>query len=312
MAAPTPLPPARAACWQEAGVWDAAGRAGLPDPRHPGQRWPPRPPGLAAVPAFRPSRGRRGGRSATWWRRAACGGAERAHARAAGAARVRAGRRRGGAGRRRRHGAHRRRTQHRLPAGRGGGGPELAAAARRRHSRHPSALRPDRHRLRDQPRSVRTTTRRSSTSCRPAHSRNCRCAPAPTRWKAVRPTSRRSCGPSARRSRSACWRSMMRSFADAIARRLGDHLGAVRVVGRRWSYPLGALHAHRYFDTRLVLVGRCGAHHPSDRRPGSQPGLPRCDGAGRPADRGVAPRRGSAARRTCCGATSGGGGRTIC
>ena len=44
-------------------------------------------------------------------------------------------------------------------------------------------------------------------------------------------------------------------FAQAIARRLGNHLGAVRVVGRRWNYPLGALHAHRYFDTRLVLVG---------------------------------------------------------
>jgi 2-octaprenyl-6-methoxyphenol hydroxylase len=40
-----------------------------------------------------------------------------------------------------------------------------------------------------------------------------------------------------------------------IARRLGDHLGQVRIVGRRWSYPLSAMHAHRYFDTRLVLVG---------------------------------------------------------
>ena len=44
-------------------------------------------------------------------------------------------------------------------------------------------------------------------------------------------------------------------FADAIARRLGNALGALRVLGRRWSYPLGALHAHRYHDTRLVLVG---------------------------------------------------------
>jgi 2-octaprenyl-6-methoxyphenol hydroxylase len=44
-------------------------------------------------------------------------------------------------------------------------------------------------------------------------------------------------------------------LSSAIARRLGDDLGAVRVVGRRWSYPLGALHAHRYFDTRLALVG---------------------------------------------------------
>jgi 2-octaprenyl-6-methoxyphenol hydroxylase len=40
-----------------------------------------------------------------------------------------------------------------------------------------------------------------------------------------------------------------------IARRLGDHLGAVRVIGRRWSYPLSAMHAHRYYDARLVLVG---------------------------------------------------------
>ncbi len=40
-----------------------------------------------------------------------------------------------------------------------------------------------------------------------------------------------------------------------IMRRMGDHLGRVRVVGRRWSYPLSLLHAHRYHDTRLVLVG---------------------------------------------------------
>jgi len=44
-------------------------------------------------------------------------------------------------------------------------------------------------------------------------------------------------------------------FSRQIARRLGDHLGAVRTVGRRWTYPLAAMHAHRYFDTRLVLVG---------------------------------------------------------
>jgi 2-octaprenyl-6-methoxyphenol hydroxylase len=44
-------------------------------------------------------------------------------------------------------------------------------------------------------------------------------------------------------------------LSNAIARRLGADLGAVRVVGSRWSYPLGALHAHRYLDTRLALVG---------------------------------------------------------
>jgi 2-octaprenyl-6-methoxyphenol hydroxylase len=45
------------------------------------------------------------------------------------------------------------------------------------------------------------------------------------------------------------------AFAGEAARRLGDHLGAVRLIGRRWSYPLSAMHAHRYFATRLALVG---------------------------------------------------------
>jgi 2-octaprenyl-6-methoxyphenol hydroxylase len=40
-----------------------------------------------------------------------------------------------------------------------------------------------------------------------------------------------------------------------ITRRLGDHLGSVRLIGRRWRYPLSAMHAHRYYDRRLVLVG---------------------------------------------------------
>jgi 2-octaprenyl-6-methoxyphenol hydroxylase len=44
-------------------------------------------------------------------------------------------------------------------------------------------------------------------------------------------------------------------FNREIARRLGDHLGAVRVIGRRWSYPLSAMLAHRYVDTRLALAG---------------------------------------------------------
>jgi 2-octaprenyl-6-methoxyphenol hydroxylase len=44
-------------------------------------------------------------------------------------------------------------------------------------------------------------------------------------------------------------------FAREIARRLGDHLGAIHTVGRRWSYPLSAMLAHRYVDTRLALAG---------------------------------------------------------
>jgi 2-octaprenyl-6-methoxyphenol hydroxylase len=52
-------------------------------------------------------------------------------------------------------------------------------------------------------------------------------------------------------------------LAGEITRRLGHHLGAVRVVGRRWSYKLGAMHAHRYADTRLALVGDAAhAIHP--------------------------------------------------
>ncbi len=44
-------------------------------------------------------------------------------------------------------------------------------------------------------------------------------------------------------------------FAREISRRLGEHLGAVRPIGRRWSYPLAAMIAHRYVDARLALVG---------------------------------------------------------
>ena len=49
------------------------------------------------------------------------------------------------------------------------------------------------------------------------------------------------------------------AFGREIGRRLGDGvgdaLGALRPVGRRWSYRLSALYAHRYQDCRLVLVG---------------------------------------------------------
>lgn len=44
-------------------------------------------------------------------------------------------------------------------------------------------------------------------------------------------------------------------FAREAGRRLGSHLGAIRAVGRRWSYPLSAMIVHRYVDTRLALAG---------------------------------------------------------
>jgi 2-octaprenyl-6-methoxyphenol hydroxylase len=45
------------------------------------------------------------------------------------------------------------------------------------------------------------------------------------------------------------------AFAREIGRRMGDHLGWVRPIGRRWLYPLSALYAQRYVDTRLALIG---------------------------------------------------------
>jgi 2-octaprenyl-6-methoxyphenol hydroxylase len=44
-------------------------------------------------------------------------------------------------------------------------------------------------------------------------------------------------------------------FAGELARRFGDFLGALEVVGGRWSYPLSLMHAERYTAPRLALVG---------------------------------------------------------
>ena len=44
-------------------------------------------------------------------------------------------------------------------------------------------------------------------------------------------------------------------FARELERRFGGSLGKFRQVGGRWCYPLSLLHAERYLDRRLVLVG---------------------------------------------------------
>ncbi len=52
-------------------------------------------------------------------------------------------------------------------------------------------------------------------------------------------------------------------FTAEMALRFGDHLGRLKVVGGRWSFPLGLSHATRYCHTRLVLVGDAAhAIHP--------------------------------------------------
>ncbi len=45
------------------------------------------------------------------------------------------------------------------------------------------------------------------------------------------------------------------AFNDEMQRRFGDSLGKLRLVGKRWSYPLSLLIAHKYIDKRLALVG---------------------------------------------------------
>lgn len=45
------------------------------------------------------------------------------------------------------------------------------------------------------------------------------------------------------------------AFSAELQRRFGQWLGPVRLVGKRWSYPLGLMHAARYIDRRLVLIG---------------------------------------------------------
>jgi len=44
-------------------------------------------------------------------------------------------------------------------------------------------------------------------------------------------------------------------FQAEFARRFGDYLGHVEPIGPRWSFPLGLVHAERYVDERMVLVG---------------------------------------------------------
>ena len=54
-----------------------------------------------------------------------------------------------------------------------------------------------------------------------------------------------------------------RAFAAALERRFGDYLGRLELAGPRSSYPLELLHAERYFDERLVLIGDAAhAIHP--------------------------------------------------
>lgn len=52
-------------------------------------------------------------------------------------------------------------------------------------------------------------------------------------------------------------------FSRELGRRFGPHYGAVRVIGKRWSYPLALCHAESYIAPRLALIGDAAhAIHP--------------------------------------------------
>ena len=53
------------------------------------------------------------------------------------------------------------------------------------------------------------------------------------------------------------------AFLEELSRRFGDWLGDLTLTGPRYAYPLGLLHAERYTDRRLALIGDAAhAIHP--------------------------------------------------
>ena len=99
--------------------------------------------------------------------------------------------------------------------------------------------------------------RRTSISCRPARSP---CCP----WSMTTASiARRSCGPERRELAPAMMALDDAAFAAEIERRFGLALGRLRPIGGRFAYPLTLVHAERYVDHRLALLGDAAhAIHP--------------------------------------------------
>ena len=257
--APMRSPPARASCWWRPGCGSRLPVPPNPILRHPGERRAAGAAGLSAAPAFRPSR--RGGRGCRAVRldggsAQPAHGAEQLLSGAAGAARVRSRHRDGGAARRRRLGAYRRRA-----ASCAAGWWSPPRAATRRCARRPAFR--SRACPTDRPASSapsatrgRTTTWRWSISCRPVRSPRLPMGPSADAELGGAPTCPPSYGPSARAIAAADAAAGRRALRAGRSRGGWAVIsGAVRTVGRRWSYPLSAMLAHRYVDTRLALAG---------------------------------------------------------
>ena len=129
----------------------------------------------------------------------------------------------------------------------------LAAARGRRHPARDLVLSADRHRLHRAPRRAASRHRGRAFPARRALRH-----PADDRGAA-----RRSCGPSGAALAPALLALDEAGFLAELARRFGDHLGALEIEGRRWSYELAFLYATRAAAPRLALVGEA-AHviHP--------------------------------------------------
>jgi len=96
---------------------------------------------------------------------------------------------------------------------------------------------------------LRIAAWRRRSSCPAGLSPSCRCATA-----RAGSTARRSSG-RARQARQAPARARGRKLPGRVCpplRRLSRH---VEPIGPRWWFPLGLVHAERYIDERLVLVG---------------------------------------------------------
>ena len=220
---------------------------------------------------------------------------------------------RGGAARRRRHGAHRRRPEHRLPAGRGGRGPRTRRCAAR--PAFPVTRLPY-----DQTGIVCAI---SHAAAAPQHGARALPALRPVRATADVRQPRRAGRRRAQRLRHRVDRAHADRTAHAGARRCRasparSPAGSATISARSaWSAGAGAIrsaHCMRIatIDTRLVLVG--DAAHTIHPIAGQGLNLGFRDAMALADLLIEASRRGEDLRRArrCCGATSGGGGRTIC
>ena len=198
-----------------------------------------------------------------------------------------------------------------LPAGGRRRGTRFAVARSGRHPGHPPALRADRHRLRHQPREA--APQRGAGAFSPVRS-----------VRRAADGAERGCraGRRAERLRHRLDRAHADRGTDAAIGRYAVRRGDCAAAGRpsgRGAHGRAALALSVVGDAGAPLCRyaagagrRRGARHPSDRRPGAEPGFPRCDRPGGVGDRGGRERPGPGCAGVAGAATSERVGRTTC